>query len=163
MSFHEIRFPEHISYGSSGGPKFKTTIFTSDSGHEQRNIDWSLAKAEYNVAHGIKSRQEMDELRSFFYARNGQAYGFRYKDWADFVAANQVIGIGNGSQRIFQMIKTYVSGPNSYGRPLTKLVSGTLGNVTVDGSPVTATTDFNTGLITLGSAPSAGKVVACSG
>jgi uncharacterized protein (TIGR02217 family) len=160
MSFHEIRFPEHISYGSSGGPKFKTTIFMSDGGYEQRNIDWSEAKAEYNVSHGIKTRAEMDELRAFFYARAGRAYGFRYKDWADYIAANQVIGIGNGTQTIFQMIKTYVSGSNSFGRPLKKLVAGTLTGVTVNGSPATHTVNNNTGLITLSSAPALDAVVA---
>lgn len=162
MSFHEIRFPELISYGSSGGPKFKTTIFISDSGYEQRNIDWSLAKAEYNVAHGIKSRAEMDELRAFFYARNGRAYGFRYKDWGDFTAVSQVIGIGNGVQTQFQMLKTYVSGSESYGRPLTKLVSGTFGTLLVNGSPVGSTVNFNTGIITRTPAPTAGQVVSVS-
>lgn len=159
MAFHEIRFPEHISYGSSGGPKFKTTIFVSDSGYEQRNIDWSLARSEYDVSHGIKTRAEMEELRAFFYARNGRAHGFRYKDWGDFIAANQVIGIGNGSQTQFQMIKTYVSGSQSYGRPLNKLVTGTLAGVTVNGSPATHTVNVNTGIITLSSAPSNTHVV----
>jgi len=160
MAFHEIRFPEHISYGSSGGPKFKTTIFVSDSGYEQRNIDWSLARSEYDVSHGIKTRAEMEELRAFFYARNGRAHGFRYKDWGDFIAANQVIGIGNGVQTQFQMIKTYISGSQSYGRPLSKLVTGTLTGVTVNGSPATHTVNVDTGIITFSSAPGNTHVVA---
>lgn len=162
MAFHEVRFPEHISYGSSGGPKFKTTIFTSDSGREQRNIDWSEARCEYNVSHGIKSRQEMDELRAFFYSRAGRAYGFRYKDWADFRAANQTIGVGNGVQTQFQVMKTYVSGSNSYGRVLKKLVAGTLTGVTVNAAPATHTVNNNTGVITFSTPPANGHIVAFS-
>lgn len=160
MAFHEIRFPEHISYGSSGGPKFKTTVFTSDSGYEQRNIDWIRARCEYDVSHGVKTRSEMDELLAFFYARNGRAHGFRYKDWGDFTAANQVIGIGNGVQTQFQMIKTYVSGSQSYGRPLNKLVSGTLTAVTVNNVPVTPTVNYDTGVLTFSPAPPNTHVVA---
>lgn len=162
MAFHEIRFPEHISYGSSGGPKFKTTIFVSDSGFEQRNIDWSLAKAEYDVSHGIKNRVEMDELRAFFYARNGRAHGFRYKDWADYISANQTIGIGNGVTTQYQMMKTYVSGSSSYGRPLTKLVSGTVTGVTVNGAPASPSINYNTGILTFSPAPPNTHVVAVS-
>ena len=38
MAFHEIRFPDDIAYGASGGPEFATTIVTMASGFEQRNI-----------------------------------------------------------------------------------------------------------------------------
>ncbi|XAI96056.1 hypothetical protein [Microcystis phage Mwe-JY26] len=159
MSFHEVRFPEHISYGSKGGPKFKTTVLALDSGYEQRNIDWAEAKAEYDVSHGIKSRDEMDELRSFFLARRGRAYGFRFKDWADFTAVGQQIGVGNGVATQFQMIKTYASGGFSYGRPLRKLVSGTLTQVLVNGVPATFTVNNNTGVVTMNSAPANGTII----
>ncbi|UTC29070.1 hypothetical protein MARCHEWKA_05610 [Brevundimonas phage vB_BpoS-Marchewka] len=107
MAFHEVLFPTEISYGSSGGPKFKTTIFTADSGYEQRNIDWSMTRAEYDVSHGIKSQEQMDELTAFFYARRGRAFGFRFKDYNDFRLKQQVIALGDGVQTEFQIIKTY--------------------------------------------------------
>ncbi len=43
MSFTEIRFPENISYGSTGGPEFSTDVVTTHNGCEQRNINWSHA------------------------------------------------------------------------------------------------------------------------
>lgn len=160
MSFHEVRFPEDISYGSSGGPKFKTTVFTLDSGYEQRNIDWSQMKAEYDVSQGVKTRAQMDDLRAFFYARRGRAYGFRFKDWGDYQAANQQIGVGDGTTKNFQMIKTYTSGPSSYARKLTKLVSGTFtAGVLVNSVSAPYTVDVNTGIITITTAPGAGQIV----
>lgn len=56
QQFHEVRFPTDISYGSNGGPGFLTNILELASGHEQRNIEWSLAKAKYDVQYGIKTR-----------------------------------------------------------------------------------------------------------
>ncbi|RYE16938.1 MAG: TIGR02217 family protein, partial [Sphingobacteriaceae bacterium] len=49
QSFKEIRFPEDISYGSSGGPGYSTDIITVNSGAEQRNINWNQARSKYNV------------------------------------------------------------------------------------------------------------------
>jgi uncharacterized protein (TIGR02217 family) len=128
------------------------------SGHEKRNVNWSLARAEYDVAHGIKTQAELDALLAFYYARGGKAYGFRFKDWADFrITSIQELGLGDGVETGFQAIKTYSSGGIAYDRQLKKLVAGTvevyLDGVLVDESDYTV--DANTGLITFDVAPAA--------
>lgn len=174
-AFHEILFPETISYGSSGGPKFKTTIFTADSGYEQRNIDWSNQRAEYDVSHGIKNQSDMDILTAFFYARRGRAYGFRFKDWNDYSITAQQIATGDGATTVFQIVKTYRSAQTEsgetdiYTRKLTKIAWNTLAGVTVGGvvvtqsaDPITGqkwTLDVNTGLITFQNAPANGAAI----
>src|SRR5262245_58420702 len=110
MAFHDIRFPDDISYGSSGGPNYSTDIVVTQSGYEQRNINWQEARARYNVAHGVKTQSQLDTLIAFFRARKGRAHGFRFRDWTDYEAAGQVIGTGNASQTQFQLTKQYVSG-----------------------------------------------------
>ena len=105
MSFAETRFPADISYGSAGGPEFSTDIIVTHSGHEQRNSNWIMARARYNVAYGVKTKEQLAELITFFRARKGQAEGFRYKDWTDFEAIGQVLGTGNGSNKDFPLIK----------------------------------------------------------
>jgi len=168
-AFHEILFPILISYGSSGGPAFKTTLFTADSGYEQRNIDWSNQKAQYDVSHGIKDQEDMDELTAFFYGRRGRAYGFRFKDYNDFRITGQLIALGNGVKTAFQIVKTYTSAQAESGqtetftRILTKIAWNTLAGVTVGGvvvtqspAPITGqkwTLDANTGIITFQNAP----------
>jgi uncharacterized protein (TIGR02217 family) len=44
-SFHEVRFPDNIAYGATGGPEFATTVVATGSGHEKRNINWSKRAA----------------------------------------------------------------------------------------------------------------------
>lgn len=161
MAFHDdVRFPDDIAYGSTGGPKFSTTILGLASGYEQRNINWEEVRAEFNVGHGIKSRAQMDAVIAFFYAQEGRAHGFRFKDWADFTIATQQIGVGNGVQTAFQVVKTYTVGATTFRRPLRKLVAGTVAGITVNGSPSTNSVNVNTGVITFTSAPAIGHVVA---
>lgn len=150
-TFLEILFPSTISYGSSGGPKFKTTIFIADSGYEQRNVDWASQRAEYNVSHGIKNLTQMEELKNFFYGVRGRAFGFRFKDWNDYSLANQTIGFGDGATQSFQIVKTYKylqtesAQTQSYTRKITKINWNTVAGVSVGGVIVTQTPDLETG------------------
>jgi uncharacterized protein (TIGR02217 family) len=166
MSFHEILFPEDISYGSSGGPAFNTTIIELTSGHEQRNINWSEAKATYEAQHGIKTRAQMQDLIDFFWARNGRAYGFRYKDWADFQLVGEAIGTGDGVKTAFQVIKTYEPAGYPYVRTIRKINPATLvvyNNAVLVPQPAGCTVDNNTGIVTFAVAPIAGHVITVVG
>ncbi|WP_194966895.1 DUF2460 domain-containing protein, partial [Rickettsia endosymbiont of Cardiosporidium cionae] len=44
---------------------------------------------------------------AFFRERKGKAIGFRFKDHTDFEAKNEKIGIGDGKNERFQLIKIY--------------------------------------------------------
>lgn len=169
MAYHDIRFPDDISYGSRGGPKFKTTILDLASGHERRNQDWSVVKGEYDVSHGIKDPEQMARLRDFFYGRRGAAHSFRFKDWGDCTIEMQIIGYGDGVKNTFQIIKSYEdSGPNQYDRVITKPVAGTLvglivgGAVKIEGTHFSV--DYNSGIVTFVPAqiPAAGAEVLIS-
>ena len=160
-SFHEIQFPPNISYGATGGPGFKTTVLSLASGFEKRNIDWSLARAQYDAAHGLKTQEQLNELLKFFYARRGKAYGFRYKDWSDFRAPFWDVVPGDidplialfttdGATAQFQLFKPYLSGSTTYNRPIRKPVAGTL-TLYDNGTPTSDwTVDTTTGIVTLG-------------
>lgn len=153
MAFHEIRFPDDISYGSGGGPEFSTDIIITQGGFEQRNSNWANARAKYNVAHGVKTETQLAELIAFFRARKGRAHGFRFKDWTDYKVTGQVIGTGNGSQTTFQLIKNYTSS-NTETRTILKPVSGTV-KIYVNGVLQTSgvTVNNTTGVITFTTAP----------
>lgn len=150
MSFHDVRFPDHISYGSSGGPMFSTTVMGLTSGFERRNINWSKVRATYEAVHGIKDEEDMEEILAFFYARMGRAYSFRYKDWADYETGPQLLGVGDGVKTEFQIVKNYVSGGYQYSRDITKIVHkdedgnpiNTVENVTIDADLQTETIDY---------------------
>jgi len=160
MTFHDVRFPADISFGSSGGPEYSTNVIVMDNGFEQRNINWSSARSRYNVSHGVKSQSQLDALIAFFRARKGRAYVFRFKDWTDYKAIAVQIGTGNGLNTQFQLIKTYSSGGYSESRIITKPVSGTvkiyLGGVLQSSG---YTINYLSGLITFSSAITNGVVI----
>lgn len=159
--FHEILFPVDISFGSQGGPKWKTSVFMADSGFEARVSDWASTRAEYDVSYGIKTQVQMDAITAFFYARRGRAYGFRFKDWNDYTADNLSLGTGDYATRTFQVAKPYVStGPDgiahTFTRGLKKLVWDSELDVAIGGAiiePVNTTDaqyymlDYDTGLL----------------
>ena len=59
--FHEVRFPDNIAYGATGGPEFATTVVATASGHEKRNVNWSEARGRWDVASGLKKQAQIDE------------------------------------------------------------------------------------------------------
>ena len=159
-SFHEVRFPDAIAYGATGGPEYLTDIVILQSGFEQRNQSWDSARARYAVSPGIKNRTQAAEVISFFRARKGRAYGFRFKDWSDYRVTGQLIGTGNGTQTAFQLTKTYTSGGENETRPLKKPVSGTVKiykDSVLQSSGISI--DHNTGLVTLTAAPVTGVLI----
>lgn len=124
--FAEIQFPSDISYGASGGPAFSTIITSNRNGYEQRVSNWANARARYNVAHGIKSDEQLASLIAFFRARKGRAQAFRFKDWADYRANSEQIGVGDDTQTDFQLVKNYSSGADNFVRNIYKPISGSV-------------------------------------
>lgn len=61
-AFHEVQFPPDISYGATGGPGYSTSVVATVSGHEKRNANWSEARGRWNVAHGLKRRDQVAAL-----------------------------------------------------------------------------------------------------
>jgi uncharacterized protein (TIGR02217 family) len=135
MAFHEIRFPANLSFGSVGGPERRTEIVTLANGFEERNTPWAHSRRRYDAGVGLRSLDDVETLIAFFEARTGQLHGFRWKDWSDFkscapsatvAAGDQLLGLGDGVATVFPLQKTYVSGLQSYARPIRKPVSGSV-------------------------------------
>lgn len=155
--FKEVRFPVDISFGASGGPGFATDVVTLANGVERRNMQALSARARYNVAHGVKTKAQLDELLAFFMARRGRAEGFRFKDWMDFKAINQPLGEGDGETLNFRLTKTYAH--DGYVRPISKPVEGTV-FVYVDSAPAEGVgIDYTTGVVTFAAPPEAGRQI----
>jgi len=155
--FHEVRFPDNIAYGATGGPEFATTVVVSGAGHEQRNVNWAEARGRWDVGSGLKDQAQLDELIAFFRARKGRAYGFRFKDWTDYKATGQLLGTGDDARTQFQLVKHYPSGSVIEIRPVTKPVAGTV-RIYQDAIEQLAgwSVDVTTGLITFTAAPMVG-------
>lgn len=171
MQFHDVRFPTALSFGSVGGPERRTDVVTLSNGFEERNTPWSHSRRRYDAGLGLRSLDDIETVIAFFEARFGQLYAFRWKDWADFRSAmpsqdimpfDQEIGVGDGAQVTFQLVKTYRSGDYTYARPITKPVEGTvavaLGSNVLQ-ETIDYTVDYETGLVALSAAPAADEIL----
>lgn len=167
-SFHEVRFPLRLALGVSGGPERRTDIVNLSNGREARNARWKNSRRLYDAGSGVRSVSDLYEVLSFFEARSGELYGFRFRDPIDnrscaplatVSAADQVIGTGDGATVSFQLIKTYSDAGGSKVRDIAKPVEGSV-KVALDGVETTAFgVDVLTGIVTLGVAPAAGVSV----
>ncbi|WP_198368756.1 DUF2460 domain-containing protein [Roseomonas rosulenta] len=158
MAFHDVRFPDRIAEGAEGGPEFSTSVIVSSGGHEQRQGNWSAGRGRWNVATGLREDNDLAVLIAFFRARAGRLHAFRFKDWSDYQLDRQVIGTTGGGDATWQILRTYISGPTSVTRTITRPVAGTV-RCWVNGaerSLGTGSSQFQvnlaTGVITLGSA-----------
>jgi uncharacterized protein (TIGR02217 family) len=171
MNFHEIRFPPSLSFGSVGGPERRTEVVTLANGFEERNAPWAHSRRRYDAGVSMRSLDDVETLIAFFEARQGQLFGFRWKDWADFKSGlpsrdagyqDQLIAWGDGTTKAFQLIKTYKSGAQSYTRPIQKPVAGTV-RLGLQGDPLIETVHYEvdtaTGIVSFADAPAEGADV----
>lgn len=182
-SFHEVRFPTDISYGSRAGPRFSTAIVKLPSGSSERVARWGYPLHVYNVAYGLRGYDDVLALQEFYINRLGPAHGFRFKDPLDFSSRSAAamallpaayqdgstpgfqdvtIGTGNGTTKIFQLVKKYVDGVVTRTRTVSKPISGTVRigvNAVEKFSPADWSIDTTTGLVTFGTAPANGHAV----
>lgn len=161
IGFHNVRFPENVSWGSSGGPEFKTQIFETFRGFEKRNVDWCQPLMRFNVAYGVKTDVDMMAVLNFFNARQGRAYGFRYKNWGNYTVVNRPIATGDGYSTRLPMWKFYGFGTSRQYKRLRKIVTGSVTNVGVAApgglvEGVDFNIDYESGEIALNFAPGYG-------
>ena len=135
MAFHDIRFPANLSFGALGGPERRTEIVELANGYEERNTPWAASRRRYDAGMGLRALDDLEALVAFFEARQGMLHAFRWKDWGDYRSApaskpitgfDQLLGLGDGANRVFQMRKAYNSGAQTIWREIVKPVAGSV-------------------------------------
>ena len=171
MAFHDVRFPISLSFGSVGGPERRTEIVTLANGFEERNTPWAHSRRRYDAGLGLRSLDDLETLIAFFEARQGQLTGFRWKDWSDYKSCwpsdavsslDQLIGTGDEVTAAWPMLKSNRSGAQSYDRPVTKPVDGSV-RISVGEDPQQEGVDFEvsyqTGVVTFAHPPDLGAAI----
>lgn len=157
MSFHETILDLGIDYGTVGGPRFNTQIVETAAGFEYRNSSWQYPRAEYEIGDRLVPLDKLEYITAFFNARRGRAYGFRYKDWADYrlsypAAANHVgllVPDTTDPTKLYAY-KRYSEGGIDLDRRIWKLDPSVTPSVYKNSSVITpAAIDYNTGTITV--------------
>ncbi|WP_296170566.1 DUF2460 domain-containing protein [uncultured Brevundimonas sp.] len=172
MSFHDVRLPTRLAFGSTGGVERRTEIVTLGSGYERRSTPWAEGRRRYLIGANLRSLNDMAALTAFFEARRGRLYGFRFRDFADFKscapgvlvsAGDQALGTGDGARTRFDLIKRYGDGDGEGAlvRRVRKPVAGTVrvavADVELDAGEFAV--DAATGEVTLTVAPPVGAAV----
>jgi uncharacterized protein (TIGR02217 family) len=172
-AFHEILFPLDIALRSAGGPQRRTDVVTLGSGAEKRNARWAHSRRRYDAGYGIKTFDALSQVLAFFEERRGQLYGFRWRDRLDHSSTapgaavtpiDQILGTGDGTEKAFQLCKTYGALYLPYQRPIAKPVPHTV-RVAVAETEMQEGTHFSvdatTGVITFlpGHIPASGAAV----
>lgn len=162
------RFPTDISRGCKGGPRFNTTVVVVKSGAEQRNVNWTYPRCEYDVAYGIKTLAQLETVIKWFYTAQGKGYPFRFKDFSDYKSCDEAdtisntdcnLGTGDASETDFQLRKSYTIGSITEYRNIIKPIENTV-VCALDGTPEAGfSVDPGSGIVTFNSAPGNGVVV----
>lgn len=151
-----------LSWACSKTPVFATKIQEAVSGREVRlaqraNPMWRF-KLSYEFLEGMRVAgvSELEKLLGLFMRHRGSFDSFLYTDPNDDDVVDQSIGIGNGVNKSFQLLRTW----GGFTEPVTNV--NAIVNVKVGGVITTAYT-ISKGLITFTTAPAAGKSITWTG
>ena len=152
--------PENVEKAARGGPTFSTTRLISTSGKPFLSANYPQSVNSYTIGY-TASAATWPTIQAIFYAQLGGGFGFTFRDWSDYSASDQLIGVGDGLTKNFQLVRLYDDGPRRYGRYVTLPRAGTLA-LTVNGTPTSAYTLQAGGIVQFFVAPADGAVIAAS-
>ena len=145
-------------------PRWSTVAKQSVSGREFRAAQFSYPIWEYELSYevlrGSSALPEVQQLIAFFNARSGSYDTFLYTDPDDKSVTAQQFGVGDGSNKVFQLVRAY----GGYIEPVYD-VNGAP-SIYVNGALKTLTTDYtisSTGLVTFVTAPGVSMPVTWTG
>ena len=152
-SYINERLDIGIIYETVGSPVgWDTSIISRDNGFHLSIERQADSIGRWNVGDRLFSKREFDYLLNFFYNVRGNLIAFKYKDWGDYQATNELIGNGDGTKTEFQMIKTY----GDYPKPIYKPIADTIAIYLDDILQTSGYTVNSVGLITFAIAPLSG-------
>ena len=167
QAFDAVDFPLAIGREALSITEFSTQIVSSPSGHEQRASEWAEARMRYDAGPGVRSEADVRALANFFRARRGAARGFRFRDPFDHGSAadggppgpaDQLLGTGDGSRRLFALVKHYGAGDAVQVRTIRLPVADSV-RVSVGGVETAAFAMTDAGAVLLDAAPGPGLAV----
>lgn len=183
--FRDVYLPDRLQgFPWTSSPRFNTTITAVANGDEHRNQNWVNPLHRYHAPEGVKCHDDIEDLRDHWLVMKGPLYTFPIRDPLDFASTrlqkanlepplfftDQVIGIGDGVTRSFQLQKTYDRQGVTYTRPIylpvveSVILAGnalalTTPNPTLPGGPYTADVVRYGGEVIFDHAPTAGVIL----
>lgn len=152
MGFHNVRLDLGYDYGADGGHAWNTTVVATAGGAVHTNQNWQDWLGRWQLGNRNIDKTQLDTLRGFHAGRRGRAHSFRFRDWNDWLATDELLTVVGATT---PLVKTYEpDGPNPYVRSIRLPLASTI-TITRNGLAYTEfTVNDTTGLITwAGAAP----------
>lgn len=119
-----------MAYPFTSSPRWSTNITQVDNGSEHRNQNWQHPLHRFNAPEAIRCQQDLEAVKEMWMALAGPADSFPLRDPLDFASVplgianvepavartNQLLGVGDGLTREFQLQKAYQFGSKIYER-----------------------------------------------
>ncbi len=184
-SFLDLYLPDRIKgYPWTSSPRTSTTITGVANGSEHRNRNWLHPLHHFQAPESVRCIDDIQDLKDHFLITGGPHLAFPMRDPFDFAsrrlvgagvspglfATDQVLGVGDGQNREFQLQKKYTRGGRDYFRPIVLPVvstvqiamnahSPTVADPTLPGGPFLWDVSRIGGVVTFDHAPVSGTVI----
>lgn len=150
------------AYGWQGGPTKDVLIKRLVSGREKRKPQSYYFLHTYILPlQNVAKVEYLAEVKNLYMAMDGATDSFNVKDWGDFEAVNEPLGVSPAGSTPVQLLRTYSVGPASRTRIITKPRAGAV--IRQNGTPKAGTLDLATGLFTPTTAWTPAAVLTWSG
>lgn len=144
---YEIEIDLCPAYGWQGGPSKDVLIKRLVSGREKRKPQSFIFLHSYILPiQNVAKVEYLAQVKNLYMAMEGCTHSFNAKDWGDFEAFEEPLGVSPAGSTPVQLLKTYSEGPASHSRVITKPRAGAI--IYQNGVPKAGTLDTATGLFT---------------
>lgn len=146
--FIEERLLDSVSYGTVYGEGFSTDLKIMRNKTESRNMQWSESRGTYTLVFNALLEEDRAKVMKVFRTCRGMGIGFRLKNWVDYKAKNETLGVMTDNTQSFQLKITSFAGGYTTIKTIRKPVVGRV-KVYADGDEVSADVDYTKGVITV--------------
>ncbi len=150
--FIDATIDQCAAFGFTGGPSFRTNIAELRSWREKRNADIDMARHNYTAPYLNISDAGWREIRRMFYVCRGKLHSFRLRDPNDYIATQELFGIGDGVTARFHLSNLSEADGVTYSRLVQLPVDAIIFSAGVEVFP---TIDIETGEVDFGATPPA--------
>jgi uncharacterized protein (TIGR02217 family) len=165
MTHIATRLSENVELGAVRIEEDDVEIVRTDGGSEVRNNRWSQPLLRFELSFPVSARDNAVflEVRAAYRVCRGQLHSFKFRDWSDYQATDQIFGTGDGAETEFALYKNYSFGSETYSRRIYQPTSPIA--IKNDGVTVGSgyTVNYLTGVVTFDVAPAEDDVLTWTG
>ena len=174
-----------MKFGFVSSPRFSTNITAVASGAERRNRNWAHPLHSFAAPEAVECHEHLVALHNMWMTTAGPLHTFPFRDPLDFASrdliapgvapavgpTDQVLGIADGTQREWQLVRRYAFGGQGYERVISHPVVASVvvainalppetdNPVTMPGGPYAWEVDRLTGVVSFDKVLDEGLVV----